>query len=85
MKDLSLKPGRYAVYATSGSGVVSIGEERYNLDSELLEDVKSRTQGAPGQISFGILYEESPRIEISAGFSIVVEGDEDFEISFVTH
>jgi len=38
MKDLSLRPGRYAVYTTSGSKVAGIGEEKYNLDSELLED-----------------------------------------------
>jgi len=85
ISELTLKPNRYAIYATAGSGRVSIDQETFDLNSDLLEDTKKRMKGVPDQMFYGLLYEESPRIMLSETSVIVVDGEEDFEISFITH
>nr|WP_263314710.1 hypothetical protein [Mammaliicoccus sp. Marseille-Q6498] len=77
--DIDLDEGKYGVYAISGNGKVHIDEKEYSLNNDLYKDASKQ----PNTTKKGILFEESPKIEIKKAMTIVVEGNKDFVISFV--
>ena len=74
-----METGTYHVYAKSGSGTVSIGNEQYTLEASLYREAKKQ----PENVQKAVIYEESPGIKISQGETVSVIGDEDFLVSFV--
>jgi len=85
LNELDLPPDTYAIYASRGSGVVTIGGETYDLSSDTFEGIKMNEEGAPESVLYGMLYQESPKVTITDSTVIVVEGDDDFAISFIRH
>jgi len=84
IKNLELQADTYAIYARVGFGIVTIGGEHYELNSSLFKDVSSKTMAIPSA-TYSVIYGESPKVTITDSTVIVVEGEDDFEISFIRH
>jgi len=85
LTDLDLEHGKYGVYALKGAGRVTIDGVSSELNSKLFEDIKNERNDVPMTVHFASLYSESPKVELVADSVIIVDGDENFEISFVRH
>jgi len=83
VKDIDISPGKYAIYAVEGDGVVRIGTEEHSLNSSLFLEAKARTGSVPKSVLYSVVYEESPKINLENSTVITVEGDPVFKISFV--
>jgi hypothetical protein len=70
----------YAMYALGGTGNVSIGSERYELNDNHFKALSSEQEEAE---FYELIYQESPKVTLSADSIIIVQGDEDFAISFL--
>jgi len=78
--ELGLLPGTYAVYAVDGFGDVLINDYTYDLDILDFEDGLSRM---PSFMDTIVYYNIGPKVTVDSHAVIIVDGEEDFTISFV--
>jgi len=80
VSEIGHPPGKYAIYAAEGEGLVTIDGIDYPLDDARFKEIKS---GGAEPALYNFLYLEGPKIEVHAESRIIVQGDDTFEVGFI--
>lgn len=80
VKNLKIKLTDLSIYCLEGSGKVFIDGIEYSLNDEDYKEASKQNK----QVKYAVLYENSKKIKLNEDSKIVVDGIDNFKISFLT-
>lgn len=79
VKNLKINVGEYSIYCLEGSGNVVVDGKEYSLTDDDYKEASKQIE----QTKYAVLYENGKKINLNENSEIIVDGTDNFKISFL--